>query len=103
MRDTGIFAWLGRASICGVPEVECAAKVLRDYYQGVGPEPEYEEARHSISDGEMPELPKSRHKAGDFESRAEVYADHEVRRIVRDAIATDRRARQGGNEKGKTE
>lgn len=37
-------------------------------------------------------LPKPRHTAGDFEKWAEVYTDHEVHRIVRDAIAADRAA-----------
>lgn len=41
MSDSQIFAWLGRASICGVPDIERAAEVMKDYYQGIGSEPEY--------------------------------------------------------------
>lgn len=43
MADTGIFAWLDRAESCGDRDVERAALVMKDYYQGVGPEPEYAE------------------------------------------------------------
>lgn len=43
MADTGIFTWLDRAESCGDRDVERAALVMKDYYQGVGPEPEYDE------------------------------------------------------------
>lgn len=43
-RDSGsrLFAWLSRAAICGIPAIQSAAKVMQDYYEGVGPEPEYD-------------------------------------------------------------
>jgi hypothetical protein len=40
-----LFAWLVRASQCGIKPIEQAAEVLKDYYQGVGPEPEYDQFR----------------------------------------------------------
>lgn len=37
-----LFAWLVRASKCGIPAIESAAQVMKDYYEGVGPEDEYD-------------------------------------------------------------
>lgn len=54
MSDSQIFAWLGRASICGISEIEHAAEVMKNYYQGIGPEPEYQEiAKLRHPDGSM--------------------------------------------------
>lgn len=47
MADTGIFAWLDRASRCGDVDVERSAEMLKNYYQGIGPEPEYQEVGQS--------------------------------------------------------
>lgn len=90
MADTSILSWLGRASICGIAEIERAAKVMQNYYQGVGPEPEYDEQATTAKnaavrfDGQsMPQLliadvPESRNKAGDFEAWARVYTNWEM-------------------------
>jgi hypothetical protein len=47
MADTGIFTWLDRASRCGDVDVERSAEMLKNYYEGIGPEPEYQEVGQS--------------------------------------------------------
>lgn len=55
--ETGsrLFAWLVRASQCGIKPIEQAAEVLKDYYQGVGPEPEYDQFRAADAPSEPSE------------------------------------------------
>jgi hypothetical protein len=36
---SALYEWLVKASRCGLPTVEQAAQVLKDYYEGAGPEP----------------------------------------------------------------
>ncbi len=48
----------------------------------------------AVPEGALPPLPKSHHKAGDFDSYADVYEPHEVQHIVRAAVEADRAQRR---------
>lgn len=56
----------------------------------------------AVPEGALPPLPKSHHKAGDFDSYADVYEPHEVQHIVRAAVEADRAQRPGHLEASKT-
>ena len=45
-----VFEWLDRASSCGDPTVEQAARVMKDYYQGAEPDHDWAGLRDRFKD-----------------------------------------------------